>query len=102
MRNMKLTHIKAVLGAIVFGVALAGALGEVAFSQVLASYTQQASSLNMLPVAGQNRPATVPEGYVITPFGYFHPSCVQSLAKGERLLADGRVQHADGTDRKST
>lgn len=48
--------------------------------------------------AGPNRPAGVPDGYVITPFGYFHPSCVLRLAKGETLLADGRViQHADGT-----
>src|ERR1700733_11973609 len=23
--------------------------------------------------AGPNRPAAVPDGYVITPFGYFHP-----------------------------
>ncbi|HEX4168602.1 MAG TPA: hypothetical protein VHZ55_24330 [Bryobacteraceae bacterium] len=30
-------------------------------------------------------------------FGYFHPSCIQRLAKGERLLPDGRVQHAYGT-----
>jgi len=49
------------------------------------------------PVAGASRPAGVPAGYVITPFGYFHPSCVERLAKGEKLLADGRVQHADGT-----
>ena len=48
--------------------------------------------------AGPNRPAEVPEGYVITPFGYFHPSCVRQLAEGETLLSDGRViQHADGT-----
>ncbi len=48
--------------------------------------------------AGPNRPARVPDGYVITPFGYFHPSCVRHLAEGETLLADGRVvQHADGT-----
>jgi hypothetical protein len=48
--------------------------------------------------AGKNRPAGVPEEYVITPFGYFHPSCVLQIAKGETLLADGRVlQHADGT-----
>jgi hypothetical protein len=44
-----------------------------------------------------NRPANVPEDYVITPFGYFHPSCVLLLAEGNILLADGRVQHADGT-----
>jgi len=49
------------------------------------------------PLASANRPSAVPEGYVITPFGYFHPSCVQSLAVGERLLRDGRVQHADGS-----
>jgi hypothetical protein len=41
--------------------------------------------------------ATVPDGYVATPFGYFHRSCVHSLAKGEKTLPDGRVQHADAT-----
>ena len=50
-----------------------------------------------LAVAGPNRPSQVPEGYVITPFGYFHPSCVLRTTEGETLLADGRVQHADGT-----
>jgi hypothetical protein len=38
----------------------------------------------------------VPEGYVITPFGYFHSSCVQAIASSDKLLADGRVQHASG------
>jgi hypothetical protein len=48
--------------------------------------------------AGPNRPAGVPEDYVITPFGYFHPSCVIHLAEGDISLADGLViQHADGT-----
>jgi hypothetical protein len=51
---------------------------------------------NNLAVAGPNRPANVPEWYVITPFGYFHPSCVRQLAEGETLLADGRVEHEDG------
>jgi hypothetical protein len=97
---MRVTHIKVSLYGIVFCTALGGALGQVAFSQVSASNSQQASSLNLPPVAGPNRPTNVPEGYVITPFGYFHPSCVQSLAEGERLLADGRVQHADGTIEK--
>jgi len=50
------------------------------------------------PLSGEmNRPANVPEDYVITPFGYFHPSCVLLLAEGNTLLADGGVQHADGT-----
>ena len=46
--------------------------------------------------AGPNRPASVPAGYWITPFGYFHPSCVRSVEDGETLLADGRVRHANG------
>jgi len=50
-----------------------------------------------LAVAGPNRPPQVPEGYVITPFGYFHPSCVLRAVEGETLLADGRIEHADGT-----
>lgn len=58
---------------------------------------QTAANVNTLPFAGSKRPPNVPQGYVITPFGYFHPSCVQRLITGERLLADGRVQHADGT-----
>jgi hypothetical protein len=48
-------------------------------------------------LAGPNRPSAVPAGYVITPFGYFHPSCVRGVASGDTVLADGRVQHTDGT-----
>jgi hypothetical protein len=48
-------------------------------------------------VAGPDRPAAVPEGYLITPSGYFHPSCVLRIEEGEKLLADGRVEHGDGT-----
>ena len=50
-----------------------------------------------LTVAGPDRPATVPAGYVITPFGYFHPSCTFRIEEGETLLADGRVNGANGT-----
>jgi hypothetical protein len=94
---MNIPSVKASLACIVLGAALAHALGEVAQSQLQASGSQQASSPIMHPVAGPNRPGSVPDGYLITPFGYFHPSCVQSLARGERVLTDGRVQHADGT-----
>lgn len=58
---------------------------------------QSSDSGHAMPAAGPNRPASVPDGYVVTPFGYFHASCVQSLAKGERLLPDHRIQHADGS-----
>ncbi len=51
--------------------------------------------------AGPNRPPGVPDGYVITPSGYFHPSCVQQLAEGDTLLSDKlAIQHADGAIEK--
>ena len=50
----------------------------------------------LFPTIGK-RPAVVPGEFVITPFGYFHPSCVLQLAEGNTLLADGRVQRPNGT-----
>lgn len=50
---------------------------------------------------GPNRPSGVPEGYVITPFGYFHPSCVHTLAEGKpnagRTPCAHPAFHPDGT-----
>ena len=47
---------------------------------------------------GLNRPSQVPADYVITPFGYFHPSCVVHLAEGEESLEGGHaIQRQDGT-----
>jgi hypothetical protein len=67
-----------------------------AFVTILALSTQLSVS-GQSSVAGSSRPSNVPEGYVVTPFGFFHPSCTRSLAIGERILSDKRVQHADGT-----
>ena len=86
-----------VLTGILFATALVGAPGEPINGSAAADDSQQATALNAIPLAGPHRPANVPEEYVITPFGYFHTSCLQSLSKGERLLADGRVQHANGS-----
>lgn len=49
-----------------------------------------------LALAGPDRPANVPANFVITPFGYFHPSCVFRIEEGETLLGDGRVEHVNG------
>ena len=76
----------------------AALLFSAASLQLAAPLSSAATSPNSVhPLAGPRRPANVPEDYVITPFGYLHPSCVQTLAKGEQLLADGRLQRADGT-----
>ena len=45
-----------------------------------------------LAVAGSERPASVPAGFVITPFGYFHPSCALRIGEAD-TLSDGRVKH---------
>lgn len=62
-----------------------------------ASMSGQGSALPANNIGFADRPLAVPEDYVITPFGYFHPSCLRQIAEGETLLADGRVKHADGT-----
>jgi hypothetical protein len=41
-----------------------------------------------LAAAAPNRPAVVPQDFVVTPFGYYHPSCVNHLAKGDVLRQD--------------
>lgn len=48
--------------------------------------------------AGPHRPSSVPQEYLITPFGYFHPTCVKHLKEGDTLLSDeGAIQHLDGS-----
>jgi len=74
--------------------------GGLAGSARLAA-AQTPESTHAMPAAGPNRPASVPDGYVVTPFGYFHGSCVVSLAKGERMLPNHRIQHADGSVEES-
>jgi len=53
-----------------------------------------------ISAVGQNlsagRPANVPPEYVVTPFGYMHPSCVVHVRKGERV-GQNVLHHADGT-----
>jgi hypothetical protein len=46
-----------------------------------------------------HRPPGVPDDYVRTPSGYFHPSCVVEVAANERVRADGRIERDDGTVR---
>ena len=50
---------------------------------------------------GQNlstrHPANVPSGFIVTPFGYMHPSCITHLREGERASKDMLLHHADGT-----
>ena len=48
---------------------------------------------------GPIRPLSVPADFQVTPFGYYHPSCIKRLAEGESVVADGKViRHIDGTE----
>jgi len=48
--------------------------------------------------AGPKRPAEVPADFVVTPFGYFHPSCVNHLSEGEVVREDRKaIERKDGT-----
>jgi hypothetical protein len=66
----------------------------IAFTALVAGLT----AAQALTAASPNRPSVVPANYVVTPFGYFHPSCVGHLAKGDVLLHDEKaIRHANGT-----
>jgi hypothetical protein len=53
--------------------------------------------------AGAKRPAAVPADFVLTPFGYFHPSCVNHLAKDDVLREDLKViERKDGATQPLT
>jgi len=69
-------------------------LKSIAITMLVAGLT----TAQALTPAGPKRPATVPADYVITPFGYFHPSCVTHLAEGDVVRQDeNAIEHANGT-----
>ena len=45
----------------------------------------------------RGRPANVPPEYIVTPFGYMHPSCVVHVRQGEKVGQDMLLRHSDGT-----
>jgi hypothetical protein len=45
-------------------------------------------------------PANVPRDYVVTPNGFFHPSCVQRVDADETLHPNGTVVRGDGSVRR--
>jgi len=69
-------------------------LKSIAFTMLVAGLV----AAQALTAAGAKRPATVPAGYVITPFGYYDPSCVTHLATGDALNHNTKtIQHENGT-----
>ncbi len=71
-----------------------------AHSRLLKSiaFTMLVAGLTAAQTAAPKRPAAVPADYVLTPFGYFHPSCVNHLAEGDAVREDLKViERKNGT-----
>lgn len=67
---------------------------SIAFTLLVAGLTAAQAQITV----GARRPASVPAGYVITPFGYFHESCVTHLGQGDAVQRDkNAIVHANGT-----
>jgi hypothetical protein len=56
------------------------------------------ASFFLLSSLAWGAPANSPPGYVVTPVGLFHSSCILEVAPGERVHRD-RIERADGTSR---
>ena len=61
------------------------------FAAITLALLMMASAAEAQTSAGSKRPAVVPADYVLTPFGYFHPSCVNHLAEGDVVREDLKV-----------
>ncbi len=57
-----------------------------------------AEAQEALAAGASQRPSSVPADYVITPNGYFHPSCVHELAQGESVQGSV-ISSANGRQR---
>ncbi len=61
-------------------------------------FTPFGPALRAEALRGHRHPAGVPEGFVGTPFGYFHPSCVRQLTHGDSLKPNKlAIRHEDGS-----
>lgn len=80
------------LGFVVLGLALSCAASLPARANEISDQALASAA----PTLALHAPAGVPQGYVVTPFGYFHASCVRIIAGRDALLGDGRVERADG------
>src|SRR4051794_422351 len=64
-----------------------------------ATRTTEGSSNALVGMPGTGLPSGVPHGYLATPAGYMHPSCLHHIARNETVGADGQIQASDGSTR---
>ncbi|POZ61962.1 hypothetical protein [Chromobacterium alticapitis] len=78
---------------------LLGAAALLAACHALAQAAPPEPPHSLTRAAASPRPAGVPADYLITPFGYFHPACVQEIRPRESVQADGSIRGANGAVR---
>lgn len=87
-----------VRGRMLAAYALACVLGLAAVSQV-SNVSARDVTLGQPTALNSKAPSNVPADYVVTPNGYFHPSCVNTVGADESLDAYGNLVNANGTVR---
>lgn len=80
-------------------------LGATLFSAACAAQTavdDPALRLNTVRAGAPGTPRGVPDGYVVTPAGYFHPSCVRHVRADEVVdMRSGAIVDARGTVKRA-
>lgn len=95
MRVLQVMRRLGTVSCVLAGVMLASLAGRASHAATAAA--PSASRLTRvadLPVSA--RPGGVPTDYVVTPNGYFDPSCVVTVNAGERLQSNGLIRRVDG------
>src|SRR4051794_3027474 len=77
--------------------ALAGCSG----ADVITGSIGEAQTLPALHQLARAPRGVAPDGYVVTPHGYFHASCVVELGADEHQRADGLLERSDGAVRSA-
>ncbi|MCS4510061.1 hypothetical protein [Xylophilus ampelinus] len=74
---------------------IAAGLGLSLVASASAQIDIEHSQQNTQPA--DSRPANIPAEYVVTPFGYFSPSCIREIHEGEKILDNEEILRIDGT-----
>ncbi|WP_116136495.1 hypothetical protein [Trinickia diaoshuihuensis] len=101
MRRRYLEAATARIGAaaafFMLGAVLCGAMLTRVWAGEPSASAAVSSAPTLAPTPARHVPVGVPSGYVVTPFGFFHPSCVHAIGRGQVLRFDGSIERADGT-----
>lgn len=85
------------LGAVFVAIVAVSTTGRVEAAQASVPTHELTKVASMAP---DRKPPGVPDDYVITPNGYFSPTCVAIVHAGDKLKANGLIQRASGIAEK--